>query len=120
MITQQPSSFIIDVEDETHLFEVAATNAFSFQWFQDGMPVVDGPFYDGAQTSLLTVNANAVTQGEYACEITSVTMSVSTSDPAYLVFQGDAGMNCPGDADESGTVNFGDLVATLFLFGPCQ
>lgn len=29
------------------------------------------------------------------------------------------GVACPGDADDSGVVDFNDLVATLFLFGPC-
>ena len=42
--------------------------------------------------------------------------------PGNLIFDGPAG--CPGDCDESGNVDFADLVAMLFRFGgtdaPCD
>ena len=46
--------------------------------------------------------------------------AVNFSDLVSMLFEfGTPGTNPGCDADDSGTVNFSDLVAALFAFGPC-
>lgn len=118
-ITQHPASYVTDVENDPHVFSVAATNPTGFQWFKDGVPVVDGSGFSGAMTDSLTVLANTSTEGEYVCEVTSVTGAVTLSDPAYLVFQGSSDTSCPSDFDNDGSVDSFDLSVLLAAWGLC-
>jgi len=97
-------------------FTVAVQSALppSYQWRHDGVDLIDGFGIIGATTDTLTFNADVAAVDVYDCVVTNDCGSV-TSDPAVLAVR-----VCQGDTDGSGEVDFNDLIATLFLFGPCE
>jgi hypothetical protein len=92
------------------------TAPLAYQWRRDGQPLVDDGRIVGSQTETLRImGAIGNDTDSYDVVITNAAGSV-TSDPALVAVRpGD----CAGDTDGSGNVDFGDLVSTLFLFGPC-
>lgn len=61
------------------------------------------------------MGASASDSDVYDVVVTNVA-GTGTSGSAVLSVRSNA---CTGDTNADGTVNFGDLVSTLFLFGTC-
>jgi len=116
-ITMHPQSHVTDIVGFGPLMQVFATNATDYRWFKDGVEIADGPRYAGATTSLLSIDAGPETEGEYICEVTSVSTSAVMSEPGYLVYQGASAPACRADFTEDGTLDFFDISAFLQQFG---
>ena len=85
-IITQPAVFDA-VENGNASFSVAADgDILSYQWYKvsDGLPVLDGGTFSGAQTSILTLtNVHSAHADSYYCVLTG-TCSTLTSEPGLL------------------------------------
>ncbi len=115
-ITAHPESIVTNTNGHVHDLHVNGTNVYAFEWFKDGVPVVDGPFYDGSLSSPLSVTVNAETEGVYTCRVTSGTFATVTSEPAYIVYQGGSVNTCPADIDQNEILNLDDIDAFVQSF----
>ena len=117
-INFQPQSALVNAGETAQFLAEASTRDFlplAYQWRLDGTPLSDSDRISGAQTNQLAItNATPFDVGFYDVVITN-SHGTAISESALLTVRG----VCLGDTDASGTVNFADLVSTLFLFGPC-
>ncbi|MCC5841134.1 MAG: immunoglobulin domain-containing protein [Opitutales bacterium] len=88
--TAQPAALTIVDPGEDMTLTVGATGntAISYQWFQDGEPLSDGPGISGSQTAELSLTDVASTaSGTYTVVITNESGS-ETSKPAQVIVLG--------------------------------
>ena len=83
-ITDQPDDLMIQPGQEA-VFAIAALDADSYQWLDDGQPLSDGGRISGATSNTLTISSVIKTdQGQYSCVATN-TGGSTTSLAATLI-----------------------------------
>src|SRR5262249_27664911 len=81
--TQQPASLLVN-NGQAASFMVAATNATSYQWRKDGVPLVNDGRISGVTTAVLTIaGARSTDAGAYTA-VANSTCASTTSQQALL------------------------------------
>jgi len=93
-------------------FTVGATGGgLSYQWYRDGVPLVDGGTISGATTAMLSINSTVREDSGLYTVVVSNNCGSITSEPAYLEVNGNATVSlvtppCASD---------GQLVVDVFM-----
>jgi hypothetical protein len=116
LITSQPNG-VVATPSQTAQFSIDADSAsvLTYQWRRNGQPLSDNGRIIGTTTDILAIsNVRLDDVAMYDVVVTNDEGNTISNAVVLGIIP------CRGDTDESGTVDFGDLVSTLFLFGPCD
>lgn len=103
-------------EGAAAMFGVSAAGrgALTYQWFKDGLPLMDGGSINGSVTAMLTISAAAPEHaGVYRVDVTGE-CGVNAADAMLEVIPPAA---CVGDANGDRMINFADVTSVLAEFG---
>lgn len=84
-ITLQPSSQTI-CSNQSATFNIAATNATTYQWYKNGIVLTNTGIYSGVNTASLTIsNPTASDSGDFTCVLNALTCEVTSTNATLTV-----------------------------------
>ncbi|MCU0417225.1 MAG: immunoglobulin domain-containing protein [Cytophagaceae bacterium] len=84
-IIVQPFSQSVCIGQPTFLSVTASGQNLTYQWFKNGVAVVNGSGISGATTASLTIsNSQAATAGDYTCRVSGICSPPALSDVATV------------------------------------
>jgi hypothetical protein len=118
LIFREPFDDTAIAGQQTACFSVIAQGLepITYQWRRAGVPLTNGPAPGGGQVigadtcALLITSANYADADDYECVVTDASPAMQISLQRSLTILAPF---CPGDADGSGQVDFGDINEVL-------
>lgn len=106
-IAQQPTSCLLNYPGGATSLSIIAEGAspLRYEWRRDGVPIVNGGHFSGADTNTLTISATPEESGHYDCVVVN-DLGSATSQPAVLGIRPNP---CPGDFNGDAQVNSLDV-----------
>lgn len=112
-ITQQPTSMAVAAGESVAL-SMTASGVQTYQWFRNGIPLVDDPTITGSQTNTLLIDPVVrANEGLYWVTCTNQCGSV-TSNTVELTVE-----SCEQDTNGDGGIGVPDLLAIINGWGAC-
>ncbi len=113
-IIQQPIGSVVD-QGLSGVIEVGPSDALSnFQWYRNGVPVMNDGRITGATTNKLVINnATPSDTDTYACGVMATNGDQQLSDEVIFAVRGSQEPECLADLNNDGEIDFLDVSAFL-------